>query len=112
MRVSDDEAEEYGGFGFMNDPFSGVGLGLGAGGSAAAAIGGPDWQLEALARDPAAEAAAAAYRAKRKSLSVPVLCGGGGSSAKLGCQHALITHQLVLLLRHSVRAFPPRAVLE
>jgi hypothetical protein len=65
--------------------------------------------LELLAADPGAAAAAAAYRAKRKALSVPVLSGGGGSSAKLGEQHLPLAHQLSLLLRHAVRAYPADA---
>jgi hypothetical protein len=64
-------------------------------------------ELEELSADPQAEAAALDYAAKRASLAVPVLAGGGGTSAKLSPQHLQLAHQLVLLLRHAVRAYPP-----
>jgi hypothetical protein len=74
---------------------------------AAAAVGfSRALDADALATSPAAEAAAAAYRAKKAALSVPVLEGGGGSSAKLGPAHVGVCRALVALLRHAVRAHP------
>lgn len=63
--------------------------------------------LDVLAADAAAEAAAANFRNKRAAVAVPILAGGGGTSAKLAPTHLLLVRQLVLLLRHAVRAYPP-----
>lgn len=59
--------------------------------------------LDLLASDTAAEDAAANFRNKRLGIAVPILPGGGGSSAKLSPNHLLMVRQLVLLLRHAVR---------
>jgi hypothetical protein len=60
--------------------------------------------LDLLASDTAAEDAAANFRNKRLAVATPILPGGGGTSAKLSPNHLLMVRQLVLLLRHAMRA--------
>jgi len=67
---------------------------------------GASLRLHQLSEEQA-DALARAVRAKREIASVPILPGGGGANAKLLPQHMLVVHQLVILLRQAVLAFPP-----
>jgi hypothetical protein len=65
-----------------------------------------------LAFDESAEQMALQYRTKSELLTTPVLPQGGGCAAKLYQPHRPLMHQLVLLLRQAVRAFPPSTNLQ
>ena len=65
-----------------------------------------DTYLSALARDASAVEAALAYRERRGQPTVPVLVGGGGTTAKLTAAHAPWVAALVTLLKHAVLAHP------
>lgn len=62
--------------------------------------------LDCLISSPAAEAAAASYRAKKSAISIPILPAGGGTCSKVGLQHQAVLQMLILLTRAASLAYP------
>jgi len=62
--------------------------------------------LDCLISSPAAEAAAASFRAKKSAISIPILPAGGGTCSKVGLQHQAVLQMLILLTRAASLAYP------